>query len=65
MPPKRWRIDGNFVASPGEFLLQGNPTVQSAHCAVLVGQLLAAPVLPTIVLLLLLCYDISDMIPMI
>ena len=33
MPPKRWRIDGNFVASPGEFWLQENPTVQRAHCA--------------------------------
>ena len=33
MPQKRWRIDGNFVASPGEFLLQGNPTVQRTHCA--------------------------------
>ena len=36
MPQKRWRIDGNFVASPGEFLLQGNPTVQRTHCAVCV-----------------------------
>ena len=34
MPLKRWRIDGNFVASPGEFWLQKNPTVQRAHCAV-------------------------------
>ena len=36
MPQKRWRIDGNFVASPGEFLLQGNPAVQRTHCALAV-----------------------------
>ena len=33
MPQKRWRIDGNFVATPEEFLLQGNPTKQTTHCA--------------------------------
>ena len=33
MPQKRWRIDGNFVATSGEFLLQGNATEQTTHCA--------------------------------
>ena len=33
MPQKQWRIDGNFVATPEEFLLQGNPTKQTTHCA--------------------------------
>ena len=40
MPQKRWRIDGNFVASPGEFLLQGNPTLQTTHCALVECQML-------------------------